>query len=174
MEIWRFAETVQQLRPVTLDDLRRLRELWPGRFVVKGVMRGEECPELVELGADGIVVSNHGGRQLDGAQATIEVLPEVVDAVDGRVEVFLDGGVWRGADVLKALALGARACLVGKAYMFGLAAFGQAGVERVLEIFRIEIDRTMALLGCATLADVGRDLVSIDGQTDRTSSERAE
>jgi isopentenyl diphosphate isomerase/L-lactate dehydrogenase-like FMN-dependent dehydrogenase len=172
MEIWRFARTVQQLRPVTFDDLRRLRDLWAGEFVVKGVMRGDECPELVELGANGIVVSNHGGRQLDGAQATIDVLPDVVEAVDGRVEVFLDGGVWRGADVVKALALGARACLIGKAYMFGLAAFGEAGVERVLEIFRIEIDRTMALLGCATPADVGREMVSVERQAQR--SERAE
>jgi isopentenyl diphosphate isomerase/L-lactate dehydrogenase-like FMN-dependent dehydrogenase len=154
MEIWRFAETVQQLRPVTLDDLRRLRELWPGRFVVKGVMRGEECPELVELGADGIVVSNHGGRQLDYLPASIDVLPEVVDAVNGRAEVLLDSGVRRGTDVVKALALGARACMVGRPYLWGLASGGQPGVERAFTILNTEIDRALALLGRPTLADL--------------------
>jgi isopentenyl diphosphate isomerase/L-lactate dehydrogenase-like FMN-dependent dehydrogenase len=174
MAIWNFARTVQQLRPVTFDDLRQLRERWEGPFVVKGLMRGDECPELVELGVDGIVVSNHGGRQLDGARATIDVLPEVVEAVGGQAEVFLDGGVWRGADVVKAVALGARACLIGKAYMFGLAAFGEAGVDRTLEIFRTDIDRTMALLGCPTFADLDGGLLAFGDSNglQRTMTER--
>jgi isopentenyl diphosphate isomerase/L-lactate dehydrogenase-like FMN-dependent dehydrogenase len=171
LELWSFARTVQQLRPVTLDDIQWLRQQWDGPFVVKGVMRGDECPSIADLGVDGVVVSNHGGRQLDGARATIDVLPEVVEAIDGRAEVFLDGGVRRGSDVAKALALGARACLIGKAYMFGLGAFGEAGVARTLEIFRVELDRAMALLGCATVADIDRSLVTIgNGRSPREST----
>jgi isopentenyl diphosphate isomerase/L-lactate dehydrogenase-like FMN-dependent dehydrogenase len=112
-----------------------------------------------------VVVSNHGGRQLDGVPATIEALPAVVDAVAGRAEVFLDGGVRRGTDVLKALALGARAVLIGRPYLFGLAAGGQAGVEKVLDLLRIELDRAMALSGCATVQDVDRRLVPGVGRT---------
>jgi isopentenyl diphosphate isomerase/L-lactate dehydrogenase-like FMN-dependent dehydrogenase len=159
LTLWQFAQTVQSLRPVTMDEVRWLRESWQGPLVVKGVQRGDECPELVDLGVDALVVSNHGGRQLDGARATIEVLPEVVEAVDGRAEVLIDGGIRRGSDVLKALGLGARACLIGKAYMFGLAAYGEPGVERVLEIFRTELDRAMALVGCPTVADIDGSLV---------------
>lgn len=159
VSVWNFVSTVNQLRSVTVDELRWIREQWDGPLVVKGIMRGDECAELVDLGVDGVVVSNHGGRQLDGVRATIEILPEVVRAVGGRAEVFVDGGVWRGDDVVKAVALGARACLVGKAYMFGLAAFGEAGVDRVLEIFRVEIDRTMGLLGCTAMTDLDERMV---------------
>jgi isopentenyl diphosphate isomerase/L-lactate dehydrogenase-like FMN-dependent dehydrogenase len=154
-----FVNTVRELRPVTALELQWIRERWQGPIVVKGLMRADDCPELIELGVDGVVVSNHGGRQLDGARPTIEILPEVVNAVEGRAEVFIDGGIWRGADVIKAIALGATACLIGKAYMYGLAAYGQAGVERVLEIFHTEMDRTLGMLGCASLADLKQSLV---------------
>jgi isopentenyl diphosphate isomerase/L-lactate dehydrogenase-like FMN-dependent dehydrogenase len=155
-----FVTTIRQLIGVTSDELRWIRERWEGPLVVKGVMRGDDCEELLRLGVDGIVVSNHGGRQLDGARATIEILPEVVEAVNGRVEVFVDGGVWRGSDVVKAVALGARAVLIGKAYMFGLAAYGEAGVDRVLEIFRVELDRTLGMLGCSCVADLNPSLLA--------------
>jgi isopentenyl diphosphate isomerase/L-lactate dehydrogenase-like FMN-dependent dehydrogenase len=141
-------------RPVTWDYLAWLRDIWPGRLVVKGIMRANECPKLVDLGVDGIVVSNHGGRQLDGLPSTIEVLPEVVAAVGDRVEVMLDGGVRRGADVVKALALGARAVLVGRPYLYGLAVARSAGVGAVLEIFRNEIDNVIALLGCKSVTGI--------------------
>jgi isopentenyl diphosphate isomerase/L-lactate dehydrogenase-like FMN-dependent dehydrogenase len=141
-------------RPVTLDYLAWLRDIWPGRLVVKGIMRADECPKMADLGVDGIVVSNHGGRQLDGLPSTIEVLPEVVAAVGDRVEVMLDGGVRRGADVVKALALGARAVLVGRPYLYGLAVSGSAGVSAVLEIFRAEIDNAIALLGCQSVPGI--------------------
>jgi isopentenyl diphosphate isomerase/L-lactate dehydrogenase-like FMN-dependent dehydrogenase len=130
-------------------------------------MRAEECRQIVDLGVDGIVVSNHGGRVLDGVHATIDVLPEVVEAVGGRAEVFMDGGVRRGTDVVKALALGARACLIGRPYLFGLAAGGQGGVTRVLEILRAEIEQTMALVGCNTVADIDRSLVDMAAAGDR-------
>jgi isopentenyl diphosphate isomerase/L-lactate dehydrogenase-like FMN-dependent dehydrogenase len=151
--------------PVTWADLASVRALWPGPLVVKGVLGPEQCQRLVDEGVDGVVVSNHGGRQLDGVPATIEALPAVVDAVAGRAEVFLDGGVRRGTDVLKALALGARAVMVGRPYLFGLAAGGQAGVEKVLDLLRLELDRAMALSGCATVQDVDRRLVTGVGRT---------
>jgi isopentenyl diphosphate isomerase/L-lactate dehydrogenase-like FMN-dependent dehydrogenase len=152
------ADTIENLVPVTFEDLAWLREAWAGKLVVKGVLRGDEVERMLGLGIDGVVVSNHGGRTVDCVPPTIEALPEVVDAVGGRAEVFVDGGFRRGTDVLKALALGARACLIGRPYMYGLAAGGEAGVERVLAIFRGEIERAMALLGCATVADVDSSL----------------
>ncbi|MGH2850252.1 MAG: alpha-hydroxy acid oxidase [Solirubrobacteraceae bacterium] len=129
------------------DDLRWIREAWDGPLVLKGVMCGEDAALAVEAGCAGIVVSNHGGRQLDGVPATIDMLPEVVEAVGGRAEVLLDGGVRRGSDVVKALALGARACLIGRPWLFGLAAGGEEGVAQVLRTFAAEIDRTLALVG---------------------------
>lgn len=143
----------------TWDDLAWLREQWPGRLVVKGILRAPDAVRAVERGADGIVVSNHGGRQLDGVPGTLEVLPGIVDAVAGRAEVLLDSGVRRGTDVVKALALGARACLVARPYLYGLAAGGEAGVQRSIDVLRAEIDRTMALMGCATLADLTPEAV---------------
>ena len=149
--------------PVTLDDLDWLRSRWKGALVVKGVLRGDDCQQLLDRGVDGIVVSNHGGRQLDSAIATIDALPEVVDAVAGKAEVFIDGGFRRGTDVVKALALGARAVLIGKAFLYGLAVGGQPGVERVLEIFRSELDTSLALLGCASVRDLDQSFVSNSG-----------
>ncbi len=132
---------------VSWDDFRWIREAWPGKIVAKGVHTADDARRAMDAGADAVVVSNHGGRQLDGVAATITVLPEVVAAVDGRVEVLLDGGVRRGSDVVKALCLGARAVLVGRAYAYGLGAAGGAGVTRAIDILRTDIVRTLKLLG---------------------------
>lgn len=157
----RFAHIVRSLTSVTAEDIAWLRERWPGKLVLKGVMRADECEDMIGLGVDGLVVSNHGGRSIDGTRPSIEVLEEVVDAVGGRVEVLMDGGVRRGSHVVKALALGASAVLTGRPYMFGLAAAGQGGVERVLQIFHTEIEQTMGLLGCPTVADIDRSLIDV-------------
>jgi isopentenyl diphosphate isomerase/L-lactate dehydrogenase-like FMN-dependent dehydrogenase len=142
---------------LTWDDLRWVRASWPGPIVMKGVLTAEDARRAVDAGAQGVVVSNHGGRQLDGAPPTVEVLPEVVAAVGDQIEVLVDGGVRRGSHVVKALALGARAVLIGRPYLFGLAAAGQAGVERVLDVFAEEMMRTMTLLGCPAVSDLSPD-----------------
>jgi L-lactate dehydrogenase (cytochrome) len=155
-----------QLNPTaTWEDLQWLREKWKGTLVVKGVLEPGAAKRLVDEGVDGIVVSNHGGRQLDGAIPAIEALPGIVSAVDGRADVVLDGGVRRGSDVVKAVALGATACMLGRPYVFGLAAGGPAGVTRVLELLESEIDRVLALLGVADLDELrGRaDEFLVDG-----------
>jgi len=149
-----FTAAVLHNRPVTGEEIARLRERWTGTLVVKGVLRGDEVPRMADLGVDGVIVSNHGGRNLDGSPATIDVLPEVVDAAAGRLEVLLDGGVRRGTDVVRALALGARAVLVGRPYLFALAAGGEAGVDRVLELLRNEIVRAMAQVGASSVLEV--------------------
>jgi L-lactate dehydrogenase (cytochrome) len=136
-------------------DVEAFRAAWPGKLILKGVLDGEDARIAADLGADAIVVSNHGGRQLDGAPSTISVLPEVVTAVDGRCEVLFDGGVQSGQDVLKALALGARGCLIGKAYLYALAAGGEAGVARAIEIIRDELSVSMALTGVTDVTEVG-------------------
>jgi len=146
--------------PATWEDVEFVREVWQGPLLLKGIMRPDECDRIVSMGVDGIVVSNHGGRQLDGVPATIAVLPEIVDAVDKRAEVFVDGGIRRGTDVVKALALGARACFVGRPYIYALAAGRGPGLVKMFEMFRTEIDRAMALLGCQTIADIDRSLVT--------------
>jgi L-lactate dehydrogenase (cytochrome) len=142
---------------VTWDDAQWMMEQWGGSFVIKGILSPDDARRAVEVGADAIVVSNHGGRQLDHTPATLEVLPEIVNAVDGRAEVYLDSGVRRGTDVIKALALGARACLIGRPYLYALAADGEAGVSRLMEIFRDEIRRSLALLGCPSVQELSRD-----------------
>jgi len=146
---------------VTWQDLRWIKGIWPGPIVIKGVLTGEDARRSVEEGASAIVVSNHGGRQLDGAPATLRVLPEVVAAVNGRTEVLMDGGIRRGSDIVKALCLGARAVLVGRAYAYGLAAAGQAGVARALEILSADMDRTLRLLGCASVASLDSSYVNV-------------
>ena len=148
---------------VSWADLDWFRSIWPGPLALKGVMAAEDARLAVEHGVDAIVVSNHGGRQLDGLPAAIEVLPEIADAVAGRAELVLDGGVRRGSDVVKAVALGARACMVGRPFLYGLAAHGQAGVERALTILQQEIDRTLALIGRPRLADVDRSAIRARG-----------
>ncbi len=146
---------------VSWNDVRRIRDLWPRKFVLKGVLSPEDAMRAADHGVDGIVVSNHGGRMLDSAQAPIEVLPEIVAAVGDRMTVLLDSGVRRGADVVKALALGANAVLIGRATLYGMAAGGAAGAGRVLDILRGEIDSTLALLGCRNIAELGPDLVRL-------------
>ncbi len=148
-------------RAITAEEIEFIRQRWRGPLIVKGLQRGDECELLLSLGIDGIVVSNHGGRQLDGVRASIETLPEVVEAVAGRAEVFLDGGVRRGTDVFKALALGARAVLVGRPYLYGLAVAGEDGVRQVLEMLRFELDQTMALAGCARISDIDHSHVEV-------------
>ncbi|MGQ3072000.1 MAG: alpha-hydroxy acid oxidase [Ferrovibrionaceae bacterium] len=136
------------------QDIEWVRKLWPGKLILKGVLDVEDAKAAAASGADAIVVSNHGGRQLDGAMASIAALPAIVEAVGGRTEILFDGGVQSGQDVLKALALGARGCLIGKAFLYGLAAQGEAGVTRTLEIIRRELDVSMALTGIRDVAGV--------------------
>jgi L-lactate dehydrogenase (cytochrome)/(S)-mandelate dehydrogenase len=135
-------------------DVDALRAIWRGPLVLKGILSPAEAREAVERGVDGVIVSNHGGRQLDGAIASLDALPRVVDAVGGRIPVLMDGGVRRGADVVKALAMGASACLIGRPQLWGLAVAGEASVAHVLDIFRHEIDRTMGLCGVTTVAQL--------------------
>jgi len=144
---------------VTWADLRWIRELWSGPIVVKGLLTGEDARRAIDEGAAAVVVSNHGGRQLDSVPATLRALPEVVAAVGGRIDVLMDGGVRRGSDIVKALCLGARAVLVGRAYAYGLAAAGLAGVSRALAILRGDVERTLRLLGCPSAASLDRTYV---------------
>ena len=142
----------QRVSPFTWADLEWIRAEWSGPLLVKGVLSGHDASQSVELGADAVIVSNHGGRQLEGAPATLTVLPEIVDAVGSRVDVLFDGGIRRGSDIVKALALGARAVMIGRPYLYGLAGAGEAGVARILEILRSEMVRTMQLMGCHDIA----------------------
>jgi L-lactate dehydrogenase (cytochrome) len=139
---------------ITWKDVAWVRERWPGKLVLKGVLDADDARLAVDQGADAVIVSNHGGRQLDGACSTIAALPEVVRAVQGRCEVLFDGGVMSGQDVLKALALGARGCLIGKAYLYALAAQGQAGVAKAIEIIGNELKVSLALTGAIDVQNV--------------------
>jgi len=147
-------------RSVNWKEIDWIRQQWPGRLVVKGILDAEDALAACAAGVDGIIVSNHGGRQLDGAPSSIAVLPEVAAAVAGTTEVLVDGGIRRGTDVLRALALGARAVLVGRPILWGLAIDGEAGARGVLETLRDEFDRAMALGGASRVTDVTRDLVA--------------
>lgn len=146
-------------RTVTWDDARWLRESWDGKLAIKGIATPADAQRCIEIGADAVWVSNHGGRQLDTAPATIDTLPGIADAVAGRAEIILDGGIRRGGDIVKALALGANAVALGRAYLFGLAAGGEAGVRRALDIMDGELRLTMALCGRAKLSGLTRDLI---------------
>ena len=148
-----------QLGPLTAQDLAWVRERWPGKLVFKGITEVADARQAVDIGADAIVVSNHGGRQLDSSTSTISALPRVVDAVAGRCEVLLDGGIGSGQDVLRSLALGANACLTGRSYLYGLAAGGEAGVTRALEILRSELEISMALTGITDTRKVDRRIL---------------
>jgi 4-hydroxymandelate oxidase len=139
--------------------LEWLQSLSPLPLVVKGILRGDDALRAVEHGAKAVIVSNHGGRQLDGAIASIDALSEVVAAVGNNAEVLVDGGIRRGTDILKAVALGAKAVLLGRPVLWGLAVGGEAGVQHVLELLRTELDLAMALSGCAKLQDIDRSLV---------------
>jgi isopentenyl diphosphate isomerase/L-lactate dehydrogenase-like FMN-dependent dehydrogenase len=140
-------------------DLQWIRDAWSGPIVVKGVHTADDARQAIDAGANAVVVSNHGGRQLDGVAPTLQVLPEVLEAVNGQVEVMLDGGIRRGSDIAKALAIGARAVLIGRAYAYGLSAQGGTGVARAIEILRSELVRTMTLLGCASVQQLDRSYV---------------
>ena len=142
---------------LTWEDLRVLRKMWPHTLIVKGILHPQDAVFAADCGADAVIVSNHGGRNLDGAISPLEALPEVVEAAGRRVTVLVDSGFRRGADVVKALAMGAKAVLIGRSALYGVAAGGEAGARRALTIFREEIDRVMALIGCRSVADLSPD-----------------
>jgi L-lactate dehydrogenase (cytochrome) len=149
---------------VTWNDLEWIRQAWGGPIVIKGIHTGEDARRAVDVGANALVVSNHGGRQLDGVAPTLRILPEVVASVGDRIEVLLDGGIRRGSDIVKALCLGARAVMIGRAYAYGLGAAGGAGVARAIEILRSDLVRTLKLLGCASVAELDRSYVEVPAQ----------
>ena len=150
----------EQLDPsLNWDDVRWVRDQWPGRFILKGIMDPVDADLACSIGADAMVVSNHGGRQLDGAPSTITVLPSIVEAVKGRMDVWMDGGIRSGQDVARALALGATGTLIGRAFLYGLGAGGEAGVTRALQIIQRELDLTMAFCGVTNVKDLGRQIV---------------
>jgi L-lactate dehydrogenase (cytochrome) len=163
----RFDGTVAELvgrmfdPALTMADLEWLRSVWPGSLVVKGIQHRDDALAVIDAGADAVVVSNHGGRQLDRAPVPLEMLPAVVDAVGGRGEVYVDGGILSGSDLVAAVALGARGGLVGRAYLYGLMAGGERGVQRVADILRAEVATTMALLGVTRVEDLSRDHVHL-------------
>jgi L-lactate dehydrogenase (cytochrome) len=146
---------------VTWEDLKWIRQAWHGPIVIKGIHTGDDARRAVDAGADALVVSNHGGRQLDSVQPSLRVLPEVMESIGDRIEVLMDGGVRRGSDIIKALCLGARAVMVGRAYAYGLGAAGEPGVARAIEILRADLIRTLKLLGCASLADLDRSFIDV-------------
>ena len=146
---------------VTWDDLKWIRKAWGGKIIVKGVHIGDDAKKAVDLGVDAIVVSNHGARQLDSVAPTIQVLPEIITAVNGEIDVLLDGGIRRGSDVIKALCVGAKGVLVGRAYAYGLAAAGSSGVSRAIEILKTDILRTMKLLGCDSVQKLDQSYIKL-------------
>jgi isopentenyl diphosphate isomerase/L-lactate dehydrogenase-like FMN-dependent dehydrogenase len=146
---------------VCWDDLKWIRNVWNGPIIVKGILTGDDARRAVDEGAAAIVVSNHGGRQLDSVYPTIRALPEIVAAVNGRTEVLMDGGIRRGADIVKAICLGARAVLIGRAYAYGMAAAGYPGIMRALEILRADVERTLRLLGCPSISALDASYVDI-------------
>jgi isopentenyl diphosphate isomerase/L-lactate dehydrogenase-like FMN-dependent dehydrogenase len=155
----RDSHTAMNRMAFSWDDMSWIRNLWKGPIVIKGVLSAEDAKRSLDHGAAAVVVSNHGGRQLDGVPASLRVLPEVVTAVNGQAEVLLDSGIRRGSDVVKAICLGARAVLCGRAYVYGLAAAGEAGVTRALDILRADLERCLKLLGCPTLEDLNESYV---------------
>jgi len=146
---------------VTWADLKWIRQAWPGPILVKGVITGDDARRAVDAGVAGLIVSNHGGRQLDTCLPTARALPEVLDTVGNQVEVFVDGGIRRGADIVKAICMGAKAVLIGRAYAYGLAAAGQTGVARAIAILKADIERTLVLLGCGSISRLDRSYVQL-------------
>jgi len=157
----RVGEYFERMLDPSIDwrTAENIRSKWDGAFCLKGVMSADDARRAVDVGADAIMVSNHGGRQLDGARAPLDQLCEIMDAVEGRLEVICDGGIRRGTHVLKALSLGARCCSVGRLYLYALAAAGQAGVERVLSLMRAEIERDMKLMGVGRPDQLSRQYI---------------
>jgi L-lactate dehydrogenase (cytochrome) len=143
-------------------DVEWVRKLWPGKLILKGILDPDDAKRAAKTGADAIIVSNHGGRQLDGTSSSIAMLPKVTDAVGSQIEIMFDGGVRTGSDILRALALGAKSCMIGRAYIWGLGAGGQNGVAKAIDILRKELDVNMALCGVKNVRDIGRDIVMSD------------
>lgn len=159
--------TASQFDPtLNWKDIDWVRKLWPGKLILKGILDPEDAKRAAKAGADAIIVSNHGGRQLDGASSSISMLPRVADAVGAQTEIMFDGGVRTGADVMRALALGAKNCMIGRAYIWGLGAYGQAGVAKTIECLRKELDVTMALCGVKNVRDIDRSVIGegLDGK----------
>jgi L-lactate dehydrogenase (cytochrome) len=158
--------TAEQFDPqLDWKDVAWIKEYWGGPLILKGILDPEDARKSLDVGADAIIVSNHGGRQLDGAPSSIRVLPEIVEAVGDRIEIHVDGGIRSGQDILKARCLGARGCYVGRPYLYGLGALGKAGVSKMFDIFRTELDITMALCGERDVNDLGRsNLYSVFGE----------
>ena len=155
------AWTANQFDPtLSWKDVEWVKSLWPGKLILKGILDADDAKIAVTTGADAISVSNHGGRQLDGAPSAIAALPRIVDAVGAEIEVMFDSGIRTGADIVRALALGARSCIIGRSYIYGLGAGGQAGVARAIEILGKELDVTMALCGVNSLAEIDRDVIA--------------
>jgi L-lactate dehydrogenase (cytochrome) len=142
-------------------DVEWIRSIWPGKLILKGILDVEDAEEAAKSGAQALVVSNHGGRQLDGAPSSIEVLPEIVDAVGSTMEILFDGGIRSGQDVMRALALGAKSCMIGRAYAYGLGAGGQAGVAKAIDVIRKELETTMGLCGVNTIAEIDDHVLAI-------------
>ena len=153
--------TALEQAAVSWQDLNWIRDAWRGPIIIKGVHTGEDARRAIDAGADALVVSNHGGRQLDGVAPSLQMLPEVLSAVGDRTEVLMDGGIRRGSDIVKALCLGARAVLAGRAYAYGLGASGEAGVTRAIEILRADLIRTLKLLGCLSIAELDRSFIDV-------------
>ncbi|MGA7972775.1 MAG: alpha-hydroxy acid oxidase [Pseudolabrys sp.] len=152
--------TNEQFDPaLNWKDVEWLKSIWPGKVVIKGILDPDDAKTAVKLGADAIVVSNHGGRQLDGAPSSISMLPRIADAVGNDIEVLFDGGIRTGADILRALSLGARACLIGRAYIHGLGALGGPGVAKAIDILKKELDIAMALTGTNSISEISRHLI---------------
>jgi L-lactate dehydrogenase (cytochrome) len=150
----------QMKRSIDWDDAAAMIEEWDGPFAIKGVMSVQDARRCVDIGASAIMISNHGGRQLDGSRSPFDQLPAILDAVGGEIEVIVDGGIRRGTHVLKALAMGATACSGGRMYLYALAAAGYPGVQRAMALLRDEIERDMLLMGCRSVADLNRSCVA--------------
>jgi L-lactate dehydrogenase (cytochrome) len=152
--------TAEQFDPrLSWDDVARIKDMWGGKLIIKGIMEPEDAELAVKSGADALIVSNHGGRQLDGAPSTIKALPDVVSAVGSDIEVWLDSGIRSGQDILKAWALGARGTMIGRAFLYGLGAYGEEGVTRALEILYKEMDISMAFTGHRDIHNVTEDIL---------------
>lgn len=151
--------TTKRADKLSWDDVDRLRDIFPGKLLIKGIMRADDAEEAIEHGVDGIVVSNHGGRNMDSAPAPIQVLPEIVKAVDGRMAIIVDSGIRRGSDIVKCIALGADAVLAGRATLYGTAAGGEAGATKAIDILKDEMKRTMAYIGTQTVSDISHEVV---------------
>jgi isopentenyl diphosphate isomerase/L-lactate dehydrogenase-like FMN-dependent dehydrogenase len=152
---------------LTWEDVKKFREMWPGLLMLKGINRADDALKAINYGVDGIIVSNHGGRNMDSAPATIRVLPQIAEAVGNKTTIILDSGVRRGSDIVKALALGAKAVLTGRATLYGTAVAGEAGAAKAIEVIRTEMDKTMAYTGCNRTDEISTDIFFGDRESNR-------